>query len=83
MLQIERTFQKIKEPILDGSLYTVPEYIVGSNQLLFFYDGLLCALGEENQYTEMGEIGKPSTTIKVHFTLSEANEVIIIVIKHS
>jgi hypothetical protein len=57
----------------------VPNFIVGSNQLLFFYNGQLCVNGESYQYTEIGINGNISSEINVNFNFEINSEVIIII----
>ena len=75
-----RQFIKVNEIIKIGTTYTVPSYIVGSGQLLFFFNGVLCIQGEGYQYEEIGEHGKESTKIKIYFTLNPNDELTFIVI---
>jgi hypothetical protein len=79
MLKIERRFELISREIKDGEYYRVPKYIVGSNQLMFFYDGLLCIHGRENQYNEIGNKGEISEIIQVWFDIQANHELTIII----
>jgi hypothetical protein len=74
-----RKFELRTEKLLDSSRYTVPEYVVGSGQLLFFYNGLLCILGEQHQYIEIGNEGDKSTEIQIKFDFDINDEITIIV----
>jgi hypothetical protein len=80
MLNIERQFELIWGSGRHPGIYKVPTYKVGSNQLMFFYDGLLCIKGIDFQYTEVGENGSLSNEIDVYFPLLKKGEVTIIVI---
>jgi hypothetical protein len=80
MLNIERQFEKILDKERPSGIYKVPPYKVGSNQLLFFYNGILCIKGDDFQYTEVGEIGTISNEIDVNFIFSMKSEVTIMVI---
>ena len=44
--------------------YTVPEYVVGTNNLSVYYDGLKCEAGSDGTYTEVGNEGETSTLIQ-------------------
>jgi hypothetical protein len=82
MFNIDRTFKLLDNPIPQGSKYSVPEYVVGSHQLLLFYDGLLCMKStpdRENQYIEVGNRGELSTEIELHFNLEKNSEFTAIV----
>jgi hypothetical protein len=45
------------------ALYTVPEYVVGENQLDIYHNGLHCTINR--QYQEVGVVGSKSTQIKL------------------
>ena len=77
---ISRQFTKADKYIESGIEYQVPPYKVGSNQLLFFFDGVLCIPGEDNQYDEIGEKGSISTKIKLYFDIKPGDEINFIVI---
>jgi hypothetical protein len=83
MVKVVRLFYKLTRTIYekDEEEITTPPYIVGSDQLLVFYDGLLCIKGGENQYTEIGQEGEESTKIKFHFTCKPEEEITFIVLK--
>jgi hypothetical protein len=49
--------------IASGASITTPSYIVGSNKLMVYWDGLLTSIGDE--YNEVGEAGATSSTITV------------------
>ena len=55
-----------EEVVEAGTNFTVPEYVVGSNTLEFFWNGLLCIAGADNtyQYKEVGTTGSKSTVIQ-------------------
>ena len=80
MYTIMRTFTLIKERVPTETKWEVPPYKVGSNQLLFFYNGLLCIPGSDNQYEEIGKEGTISTEIHLHFALFKNSEVTFIII---
>jgi hypothetical protein len=46
MSNIIHHFEVVKIKVREGDKYPVPPYIVGSNQLLFFYQVLLCVPGK-------------------------------------
>jgi hypothetical protein len=77
---VERQFEKFANTMRPASIYRVPNYIVGSNQLLFFYNGQLCVNGDSYQYTEIGINGNISSEINVNFNFEINSEVIIIII---
>ena len=52
-----RQFTKITEVVEAGSTFKVPPYKVGSDQLMFFFNGVLCIHGESYQYVEIGDPG--------------------------
>jgi hypothetical protein len=80
MTNIIRQFEVVKRSIKEGDKYLVPPYIIGSNQLLFFYQGLLCVPGKDFQYTEVGEKGSLSNEIQVEFDFDLNCQVSIFVI---
>jgi hypothetical protein len=83
MFKIDRKIEFIGADLPFGSEHLVPKYIVGSNQLLVFYDGLLCIKStpdKENQYLEVGNIGEVSEKIELHFALEKDDELTSIVI---
>ena len=49
-----------------GTNFTVPEYVVGTNTLEVYWNGLLCLAGADNtyQYKEVGTTGSKSTVIQ-------------------
>ena len=55
-----------EEVVEAGTNFTVPEYVVGSNTLEVFWNGLLCIAGADNtyQYKEVGTTGSKSTVIQ-------------------
>jgi hypothetical protein len=79
MSSIIRKFYKLENKINNGDEITVPQYMVGKNQLLFFYLGVLCAPGNENQYTEVGNDGDFSTKLAIHFDCNIGDDIAFIV----
>jgi hypothetical protein len=79
MPKIGYFFEKLKEPKPYDSVFTIPKYVVGANQLLVFFDGLLCVIGEENQYIELGEPNTESEKIQFKFKMKEKDEVSVFV----
>lgn len=55
-----------EEVVGAGENFTVPEYVVGSNTLKVYWNGLLCIAGANNtyQYKEVGTTGSKSTVIQ-------------------
>ncbi len=47
-----------------GTEYTVPQYVVGRNNLVVYLDGVRLFAGAESGFTEIGEAGSLSTAIK-------------------
>jgi hypothetical protein len=80
MLKIDRQFQVIKAPVKGGNIYPVPAYIVGANQLFFYFNGVLCIPGEGKQYIEVGNENEISNEIMILFNLPLGSEVTIIVL---
>jgi hypothetical protein len=80
MLKIDRQFQVIKDPVKGEDIYPVPAYIVGSNQLLLYYNGVLCIPGEGNQYIEVGNKNEFSNEIMILIDLPLGSQVTIIVL---
>jgi hypothetical protein len=62
-----------------AGIYRVQNYIVGSNQLLFFFNGQLCVNGNSYQYTKIGINGNVSSEININFNFEINSEVIIII----
>jgi hypothetical protein len=79
MPKIGYFFEKLKEPKPYNCIITVPKYIVGANQLLVFFDGLLCVIGEENQYIEIGDITTESDKIQFKFEMDKDEEITVYV----
>lgn len=79
MQGISRQFTKIDKIVPSGTECEVPPYKVGANQILFFYNGVLCIEGEKYQYTEIGENVDISTKILTNFTFKPNSEVTLIV----
>ncbi|MDR1310107.1 MAG: hypothetical protein LBL95_09480 [Deltaproteobacteria bacterium] len=58
--------------------FTVPEYKVGADQLLVYWNGLHCA--KVLNYAEVGATGAKSTTIKILHPLSKADAYVVYVL---
>ena len=63
----------------NGVSFSVPAYIVGSNKLTIYLDGVLCDSGASGLYLEQGTIGNTSTTIKTNDVLLAGRELTAIV----
>jgi hypothetical protein len=66
-LTVARGQYKAASALASGANITVGSYVVGSNKLMVWFDGVFCDLGSDNQYTEVGTAGASSTTIKIGF----------------
>jgi hypothetical protein len=73
-----RQFEVISEKIENLSIYTVPEYVVGSGQLLLYYNGILCIPGRENQYAEISNENEISIKIQIQFDFEPEDGIIVI-----
>lgn len=71
--------QDVLMPIAAESTVTVPEYKVGSGELRVYADGVLC--GNSNAYSEVGDTGAVSTTIKFNDAVSTDYPVLVVVEK--
>jgi hypothetical protein len=80
MQKIERYFEKIAYHMRPAGIYKVPNYVVGSNQLMFFYNGQLCIQGDGYQYTEIGKTGEISCEIDVNFNFDRHSEITILIL---
>ena len=80
MRSISRQFTKTTELVKANTVLNVPPYRVGSNQLLFIFNGVICVPGAENQYVEMGEAGTISTEVKIRFDFKPNSEITFIVL---
>lgn len=59
-----RSSVTLTEAIAQNTDYTIPfSYIVGSNDLSVYYEGVLCI--KEKDYIEVGTVGEESTTIQL------------------
>jgi hypothetical protein len=80
MAKVETHYEKIDRKYEIDEHVKLIDYVVGSKQLLIFYNGVICLRGEENQYAELGEPGKTSNAIKMKFPLNIGDELTAIVI---
>ena len=78
MQAMNRQFTKLDKLVEPGTIIKVPSYKVGANQLLFFWNGVLCVPGEDYQYVEIGDIGSISTEVKINFPLKATDEITFI-----
>lgn len=72
---VSRSVTVLSSDLSAGTAFTVPTYAVGSMKLLVFVNGLLCALGSDQQYVEAS-----TTTIKFNDTLASGTQIAVMVV---
>jgi hypothetical protein len=80
MAKVETHYEKIDRKYEIDEYIKLIDYEVGSQQLLIFYNGVICLRGDKNQYVEYGAPGDTSNVIKMKFSLNIGDELTAIVI---
>lgn len=71
------TEAEIATPVTSSQNVTVPTYIVGSNAINIYVDGVLCQRGSD--FVEVGSAGAESTTIQFTSDISSEYDIIVVV----